>query len=51
MIATLGDIGAGRSIPWDHIKENASIFLLLVCYWLHTYKSNTPEHIRYRVRH
>ena len=51
MIATLGELGFGATPPWRFIGENASVFLLLLCYWLHTYKSNTPEHIRYRVRH
>ena len=51
MIATLGEISEGRPVPWSFIGENVSIFLLLVCYWLHTYKPNQAEHIRYRVRH
>ena len=51
MIATLGELGFGAAPPWRFIGENVSVFLLLICYWLHTYKPNKAEHIRYRVRH
>ena len=50
-VLTLGIIADGRPINAEWLKETACIFLLLFCYWLHTYPPKNPEHIRYRVRH